>query len=281
MEHTKILVIGENPDEIRTIMGLFEAKFPNAALRAATTIDQAIRMMSEETPDIVLMDVTVPETDGIPLALQMRNDKRLKDVPIVYLTEHGDEKSLKISKIRNEDYILKPLDPDNLIKCIKIVAVENKLLKKPIYPITYLTLDLAALILPIAAATYYLIKEIQIPTYLLTPYALLTVPTIAEHAKALMVWAFTYMIILLCIDLFLRKCMPDIHEMKHTLPETNLDYWQKNKMKFLTQTLFPIWLVTFLPAYFLRPTITLAIICLMPPSMLGLFVAGYWPKKGR
>ena len=83
---------------------------------------QGIEMARREAPDIILMDMSLPDVDGWETTRRMRSDDALRDVPIIALTAHamaGDrEKALGAGC---DDYDTKPVDLGRLID--KITAL--------------------------------------------------------------------------------------------------------------------------------------------------------------
>jgi len=78
---------------------------------------EGLALASKETPDIVLLDVTMPVMDGVEMLTKLKADPQLKTIPVVMLTaEGGRENVLKIAKIGVRDYIVKPFKEDLLIE---------------------------------------------------------------------------------------------------------------------------------------------------------------------
>lgn len=81
---------------------------------------QAFEVLKDATPDLILMDINMPDIDGYTLTTQLRNIPKLFDVPIVALTANvmrGDrERSLAAGC---DGYIQKPVDVDNLPEQIR------------------------------------------------------------------------------------------------------------------------------------------------------------------
>ncbi|MBF0625492.1 MAG: response regulator [Magnetococcales bacterium] len=80
---------------------------------------EAVQAVAEERPDIVFMDIQMPELDGYLATREIRRDGRFKDLPILAMTAHamaGDrEKSLAAGM---NDHICKPIDPGELLKAL-------------------------------------------------------------------------------------------------------------------------------------------------------------------
>ena len=92
----------------------------NYELLEASNAAQAINLLEATTPDLILMDINMPDMDGYTLTTKIRSMPGLARVPILALTANvmrGDkEKTLEAGC---DGYIQKPLDVDQLIKEIE------------------------------------------------------------------------------------------------------------------------------------------------------------------
>ncbi|OAM88444.1 response regulator [Termitidicoccus mucosus] len=85
-------------------------------LEAANGVE-GLAVASKESPDAILLDVTMPVMDGVEMLTRLKSDPALKNVPVVMLTaEGGRDNVLKIAKIGVRDYIVKPFKEDVLIQ---------------------------------------------------------------------------------------------------------------------------------------------------------------------
>lgn len=76
---------------------------------------QGLEMALLEKPDLILLDVGLPEMDGWEVAQKIRADAALEDIPIIAVTAHamaGDQD--KALQVGCNDYIAKPIDEDEL-----------------------------------------------------------------------------------------------------------------------------------------------------------------------
>jgi len=84
-------------------------------LEAANGVE-GLALATKETPDIILLDVTMPVMDGVEMLTKLKADPALKGIPVVMLTaEGGKDNVLKIAKIGVRDYIVKPFKEDLII----------------------------------------------------------------------------------------------------------------------------------------------------------------------
>ena len=104
--------------------------------------DEALRLMKEERPQLVLLDLVLPGVDGIDLMGQMLE---LADVPIIFLSAYGrDELITKAFDMGAVDYVVKPFSPTELAARIRS-ALRRRLVAEPVKPYVLgdLTIDYA------------------------------------------------------------------------------------------------------------------------------------------
>jgi two-component system phosphate regulon response regulator PhoB len=84
--------------------------------------EEAIRLVRETLPDVVLLDWMLPGMSGIQFARRLRSEERTRDLPIIMLTARGEEHD-KVSGLEAgaDDYLTKPFSPRELLARIKAV----------------------------------------------------------------------------------------------------------------------------------------------------------------
>ncbi|NOX42929.1 MAG: response regulator [Gammaproteobacteria bacterium] len=82
----------------------------------------ALDKLQDQIPDLMLLDVEMPRMDGFELATAMRNDSRLKNIPIIMITSRtGDKHRERASKIGVDAYLGKPFQETELLENIEII----------------------------------------------------------------------------------------------------------------------------------------------------------------
>jgi diguanylate cyclase (GGDEF)-like protein len=113
-----ILIADDDEDILKFVeVNLRLEKFE---VRKASDGEQALKVATEERPDLVLLDVMMPKLDGFEVCQRLRSDPRTSNVSIIMLTA----KSLSADKVVGlttgaDDYIIKPFDPLELIARVK------------------------------------------------------------------------------------------------------------------------------------------------------------------
>ena len=89
MEHcleARLLLVDDDPEAIRMLSGMLP---DYANQRFATSGKDALRLARAETPDLILLDIEMPDTDGFEVCRRLKGDRRLADVPVIFVTNHG------------------------------------------------------------------------------------------------------------------------------------------------------------------------------------------------
>lgn len=142
----RILTVDDSKT-VRIIVRKAFKSFDCEILEAANGVE-GLAAASKETPDIILLDVTMPVMDGVEMLTKLKADPATRSIPVIMLTaEGGRETVLKIAKIGIRDYIVKPFKEDVL--CEKVARVielkpldEGKTRMKSIFdPATILVVD--------------------------------------------------------------------------------------------------------------------------------------------
>lgn len=81
-------------------------------------------------PDLILMDVNMPQMDGFSALRELKKDKKTREIPVIMLTARGEEESLrKGMEGEAEIYVTKPYDLQYLLKQIEKVLAMRELRK--------------------------------------------------------------------------------------------------------------------------------------------------------
>lgn len=91
---------------------------------AAGDGEEALRLMRERQPSVVLMDMNLPVMDGWTACRTARKDERIRHIPIIALTAHASESDRQVAmKAGCDDYATKPVDfPRLLTKIAKLTG---------------------------------------------------------------------------------------------------------------------------------------------------------------
>lgn len=92
----------------------------------------AIEMAEKHNPDVILLDIMMPEKDGIEVCRELRQNPKFANTTILFLTARGEEYSEVAGfEAGADDYIVKPVKLRSLVKRLNVIAKRKKPEKKP------------------------------------------------------------------------------------------------------------------------------------------------------
>ncbi|MBI5256555.1 MAG: two-component system response regulator [Burkholderiales bacterium] len=113
-----VLIVDDNPENLTVIGELLQ---PHCAVRAANNGVRALKLAAlAPQPDLILLDVMMPELDGYQVLQQLRTDPATSDIPVMFLTALDDqadeERGLRLGAV---DYVTKPIHPPILLARVR------------------------------------------------------------------------------------------------------------------------------------------------------------------
>ncbi|NOU15996.1 MAG: response regulator [Bacteroidales bacterium] len=117
----KILVIDDNQDNHIILNALIKEAFPNAIVFNALNGEKGIKIATAEDPDVILLDIVMPNMDGFDVCIKLKYDKKLCDIPIVFVTALKSDKESRIRALEcgAEAFLAKPIDEVELTAQIR------------------------------------------------------------------------------------------------------------------------------------------------------------------
>ncbi|MFC2056868.1 response regulator transcription factor [Chloroflexota bacterium] len=116
----RILIIEDSTEIVDVVTITLKLRWPDVELISSSLGRPAVELVKQELPDIVLLDLGLPDIDGFQVLSSIR---KFSDTPIVILTVRGEE----MDKIRGlemgaDDYIVKPFSPGELLARLKALS---------------------------------------------------------------------------------------------------------------------------------------------------------------
>ena len=116
----KVLIV----DDEKNIVEAIRYNLEKAGFRTLTAADgrRALELARRELPDLITLDVMLPEHDGWEVCRLLRQDDRTRRIPVIMLTVKSDEADTVIGlELGADDYLTKPFSPKELVARIKAV----------------------------------------------------------------------------------------------------------------------------------------------------------------
>ncbi len=120
-----VLVVEDNPTNMRLAHALLDAH--GYIVLQATDGMEGWRMAQEYRPDVILMDMQLPELSGIDVTKRLKEDETLKSIPVIAISAFamdGDEELYRESGC--DGYIPKPISVDGFIETLERFAGEGE-----------------------------------------------------------------------------------------------------------------------------------------------------------
>lgn len=114
----KILVVDDEPDALELIA--FNLKGAGFEVLTAPDGECALRLARAHVPDLVLLDLMLPEVDGLEVCKILRRDPATSGVPVIMLTARASEVDRVLGlELGADDYVTKPFSPRELVLRVK------------------------------------------------------------------------------------------------------------------------------------------------------------------
>ena len=176
-----ILIVDDDKEIVRTLVKYFEhAGFQTHYAYDGTT---ALNIIRAETIALVILDLMLPDRDGWEIARIVREDKRLKQLPIIMLTARiGDSDKLLGLELGADDYVTKPFNPPEVVARTRAVLRRVQPLASNIIQIDKLVMEtdsrqvtLDEIPIDLTPTEYMILKTLmQNPSYVFTRTELIT-----------------------------------------------------------------------------------------------------------
>ncbi|WP_068596877.1 response regulator transcription factor [Vaginella massiliensis] len=151
MKNPKILLVDDDADILEFVS--YNLKKEGFEVETATNGLEGIKKAKIEKPHLILMDVMMPQMDGIEACIELRKLEQFKDILIVFLSARGEDFSqLAAYDSGANDYIVKPIKPKLLVSKIKallklkageqeegnIITLKDFVINRETYKVTFL-----------------------------------------------------------------------------------------------------------------------------------------------
>ncbi len=139
MKKSTVLIVDDIPKNLQVLTGILHTCEINTY--AAFDGYQALEIVEESPPDLILLDIMMPEMDGMEVCQKIKTNPATKNIPIIFLTAKSQQEDIiKGLKCGAVDYVTKPFESEELLTRIKthlelkkskeIIERQNKELKE-------------------------------------------------------------------------------------------------------------------------------------------------------
>lgn len=112
-----ILVVDDTPANIDIVMSII-GDMDEVAV--ALDGEEALEIVDEEKPDLILLDIVMPGLDGFQVCEKIKGKDATSSIPVVFLSGNGSaEERAKADELGASGFLTKPIDPDELRKAVE------------------------------------------------------------------------------------------------------------------------------------------------------------------
>lgn len=127
---TRVVVIEDDPASADVLQRRLQAN--GMTVSVGHTGGEGLSLIRELHPDLVLLDVGLPDTDGYDVCLQVKSEGATADIPVIFLSARGDV----FDKVRGlscgaSDYLTKPFHPAELLARVDAVLLQSRKVRDP------------------------------------------------------------------------------------------------------------------------------------------------------
>ena len=113
----KILVV----DDDRAVTSLLESLLSGQGYQVLSAYDgkDALAQVKQNTPELIILDIMMPELNGYDVCSNLKFDEKFKTIPIIVLTSREQELDPRIGKLMGISYMQKPIDSKVLLEKVQ------------------------------------------------------------------------------------------------------------------------------------------------------------------
>jgi len=117
MKKSLILLVDDNPKNLQVLGNLLEGSYKTAVTESGV---EALEFVKKKPPDLILLDILMPEMDGYEVCRRLQDDPATKEIPVIFLTAKTEtEDIVRGFEIGAVDYITKPFNGTELLARVK------------------------------------------------------------------------------------------------------------------------------------------------------------------
>jgi adenylate cyclase len=117
MTQPRVLVVDDTPENIRLLEAVLGPR--GYTVDSASSGAEALERLAAEPPDLVLLDIVMPELDGYEVCRRIRASSQTAVLPVVMITASGDAEKVRALEAGADDFVMKPFDKAELLARVR------------------------------------------------------------------------------------------------------------------------------------------------------------------
>jgi len=127
-EHTskpKVLIVDDNMQNLELLEAYMD-DVPEAEVLTATNGLDALKMVTEHTPDLILLDIMMPKMSGFEVCKKIKSDPKTRDIIVIMVTALNETSDIeRAAECGSDDYLAKPIDRKALIDQVRTLLASR------------------------------------------------------------------------------------------------------------------------------------------------------------
>jgi two-component system, OmpR family, phosphate regulon response regulator PhoB len=116
----RVLIVDDDPDIVRLVG--YNLSHSGYEIQVASTGREALELVQRQPPDLIVLDVMLPDVDGLEVCRTLRQQMPSRRIPILMLTARGEEIDRVVGfELGADDYVSKPFSPRELVLRVKSI----------------------------------------------------------------------------------------------------------------------------------------------------------------
>jgi putative two-component system response regulator len=114
-----VLIVDDNPNNLRVLSGMLEQE--GYSVRPALSGEIALRSINAVRPDLVLLDIRMPEMDGYEVCRRLKADPSTREIPVIFISAlHEAEDKVNAFRAGGVDYVVKPFQIEEVLARVRM-----------------------------------------------------------------------------------------------------------------------------------------------------------------
>lgn len=118
-EQAVIMIIDDHPDSLQLLSTILKAQ--GFKVRQALNGRVALAAIQQHLPDLIILDIRMPDMDGFEVCRQLKNNEMTSGIPVIFISGMGkSEDKIQAFEVGGQDYIAKPFDGTEVLARVKL-----------------------------------------------------------------------------------------------------------------------------------------------------------------
>lgn len=117
---SKVLVVDDNPQMVELLQANLESGLPQVTILTASDGQEALAMVAQHRPDLVLLDIMMPRMSGFEACRHIKADPATRMIPVIMVTALDEQADIERGvEVGADDYLVKPINKVELLSRVK------------------------------------------------------------------------------------------------------------------------------------------------------------------